>query len=499
MTKSPRAKLVIGIVFVAITFLSLGLRAHFIEQNSPTFDEPYHLFQGVFFEQRKYWQEVGSHPPFFQWVIGKLSPYLGVFQDADQVMDSPDTFHSYFQYRMDEFSGMPADEALQRARWAFSFFWIVLAGSLAWIVRAFGWSAWASLALYAFVSLDPTFLAHSALLKNDMPPVAFLTLATALSLGTSTVTWLLALLAFTAAWSFKFSAIFWALPLALGLYFKKIPPRAAPAWLLGGLGSMIVTAWLGHPNPFYAPADPSLRLSYMDGILSRHPPLTYFLQLTLCKASLALYVAWGWIVAQRDRLPRKPLVVATTAILASLLAASFILPGIGIRLALPIVLVMIVLSTRPLDAPRIVLPIIALLGAEAVVYRDSLISYQNILAGAEPRFADSNADWGQGLKDLAAWRRGHPNDTLALSLFGGTMPETYGLTNYRAFASVPQLAGGEPLTMGGGYKGFIAVSRNFLDNYMLDDPSLYLLKSNFEPVTCFQGALCLFDVRQAKP
>jgi hypothetical protein len=43
----------------------------------------------------------------------------------------------------------------------------------------------------------------------------------------------------------------------------------------------------------------------------------------------------------------------------------------------------------------------------------------------------------------------------------------------------------------------VAVSRNYLLGYVINDPNLRVLVGR-TPLICFQGALCLFDVRNSQ-
>jgi len=61
------------------------------------------------------------------------------------------------------------------------------------------------------------------------------------------------------------------------------------------------------------------------------------------------------------------------------------------------------------------------------------LSYFNVLAGG-PRggwryLLDSNIDWGQDLKRLAAWQRGHGGVPLDLAYFGTADPKAYGIVH----------------------------------------------------------------------
>lgn len=78
------------------------------------------------------------------------------------------------------------------------------------------------------------------------------------------------------------------------------------------------------------------------------------------------------------------------------------------------------------------------------------LAYFNELAGGPRRadrwLADSNLDWGQDLKRLAAWSRAHPHESIKLAYFGSADPTAYltctALPSYMSFEPPAQLAGG---------------------------------------------------------
>ncbi len=481
-------------LFVLTLVLSLHLRHKAVTETSPTFDEPYYLFQSVYFRQQKHWYEVDLNPPLFSWLIAQAAPKLGNFQDALAFSKKPESFQGRFSYRMDEFSGLPGDEAMVRTRWLFQFSWVLLAVSLLFIGAHLGVGRWGLLTLFAFVSLEPTLLGLSALVRNDVTVVAFLCAGTALSLARREWLHPLALLFFTFAWATKFTAALWAVPIGLGLLYGRIPRRTAVFWAAGIVGAVVISSLLDYPYFFAPKRDTGLRLSYLDRVVTTRAEFHYFVQALLCKLSLGalvatIYALWsGWIGANR-----KNALLIAAVVLASLVAPTIALPGLGIRLVLATVVTIFLLVSITIKTPRVALAIVAVLALESYINRDSLLAYQNPLAGREPRLADSNLDWGQGLKQLGEWRRANRDVPLALSVFGGTLPETYGITGYTRLPSFPELSGGAPLE-GGRFSGYVAVSRNFLLGYVVDHPAIRMLRDR-RPIRCFQGALCLFDVR----
>lgn len=91
----------------------------------------------------------------------------------------------------------------------------------------------------------------------------------------------------------------------------------------------------------------------------------------------------------------------------------------------------------------------AWLAVGAVAAFPHYIGYKNELLWGRPLheyLADSNVDWGQDLKRLAAHAQAHPDDSIQLSYFGRVDPTTYlpcfDLAGYQAFIPASALAAG---------------------------------------------------------
>lgn len=118
------------------------------------------------------------------------------------------------------------------------------------------------------------------------------------------------------------------------------------------------------------------------------------------------------------------------------LYASFSAVNIGHRHILPIYPALYVLASAvaasaapPLVRRLSVLPAIWLAGV-TVTTHPHYLGYFNELAGgwrnAWRYLADSNIDWGQDLKRLAAYTRAHPAERIKLAYFGSAKPDQYG-------------------------------------------------------------------------
>ena len=89
--------------------------------------------------------------------------------------------------------------------------------------------------------------------------------------------------------------------------------------------------------------------------------------------------------------------------------------------------------------------------ANASIYPDYLAYFNELIGGpdqAHRYLVDSNLDWGQDLKRLAAYTRDHPERTIKLAYFGSADPQYYGV----ACEMMPSQLdfGGPPAELSGG-------------------------------------------------
>lgn len=497
VTPLSNGTLVLGLV--VIFGLGMVIRIHNMEAMAPTFDEPFHVLQGVNFMQYgvRFWPDL--HPALFEWLIGRVARFVADFENVQAFTNNADVYTGPYHYRLDLFSHLPEDFVLLRFRYIFQAFYFMTVGSCLWIAKKCNFSVPSLLAILAFLLLEPALVGITTILGNDMVVVAFAAMGTALALYEGGLFTALALLLFSAAWATKWTTSLWCVPLLIGFVTKKFPKRILVLWGLGAIGGYLLSLGIsGLPTVTSQLTHPSFRMTYLDGVTKTTPFSFYFLQGLLCKSSLAVLVALG-VTIHSWYAGRRSLVGLTVCVIliGSLMLSSQILPGIGVRLILPITVSLLVLLAYSIDTPKKLGIIVALLLLECGLNYDALLAYQNPLAGSELRLMDSNTDMGQGLKSLAQWRRTHLDQPLAIANFGGTPPETYGLTDYVPMDSFPMLKSKETLLEGGNYTGYIAVSRNFLVGYIVSKPSLQSL-TQFSPVICFQNAMCVYDSRTFK-
>jgi 4-amino-4-deoxy-L-arabinose transferase-like glycosyltransferase len=166
-------------------------------------------------------------------------------------------------------------------------------------------------------------------------------------------------------------------------------------------------------------------------------PVTFLIKTTI---PLLLLIVLGFVFWRRyrTRLAGELMLLLPVALyLVFALTSNF---NIGNRHLLPIYPFLIVFATkmgRALEAgqPRaLALICAALLGwhviEAAIVYPHHLAYFNQIAggpAGGYKWLVDSNLDWGQDLKGLAAYQRANQGEPLYLSYFGTAKPEYYGI------------------------------------------------------------------------
>lgn len=166
-------------------------------------------------------------------------------------------------------------------------------------------------------------------------------------------------------------------------------------------------------------------------------PLTFLVKTTI---PLLLLIVLGFVYWRRygTRLAGELMLLLPVALYLLFALTSNL--NIGNRHLLPIYPFLIVFASkmgRALEPaqPRVLAIIcLALVGWHLVesarIYPHHLAYFNQIAGGPDNGYhwlVDSNLDWGQDLKGLAAYQRAHPQETLYLSYFGTAKPEYYGI------------------------------------------------------------------------
>jgi hypothetical protein len=140
------------------------------------------------------------------------------------------------------------------------------------------------------------------------------------------------------------------------------------------------------------------------------------------------------------------------------------------------------------------------LAAETLLAFPNFIPFFNAAAGG-PRgglylLGDSNLDWGQDLKLLVDWKRGHPQIDLYLSYFGYADPSYYGIDHHPTLLAYRWGGPPEPVQTGPGR--VLAVSANNLQAVYARSPQqgemLRLIRDGFTPIEVLGGTIYLYDL-----
>jgi hypothetical protein len=230
--------------------------------------------------------------------------------------------------------------------------------------------------------------------------------------------------------------------------------------------------------------------------------------LTLIAATLA--AAGVGIYAWRGRSPLSAAATWTAMCLLIVpgvyfLAAMSSRMNIGLRHVLPVypfIFIAIGLAAarlwrwRPRLAQVTSALVVGALVVESIAAFPDYIAFFNAAAvgkrGGLALLGDSNLDWGQDLKLLAAWQREHPNVRLYLCYFGMADPAAYGIRY---------------VNLAGGYRygpeqqlptapGIIAISATHLQGMYLWKPELeraYAFYRRQQPVQVLGGTIYLYE------
>ena len=228
------------------------------------------------------------------------------------------------------------------------------------------------------------------------------------------------------------------------------PPSIARVTLFLDRHRLMPQAWLHGLLSIYRSSATVSRQSYLMDEVSESGWWYYFPLAMLFKAPLATIAAviGALIVSatsrrkddeQPDDVARRwTMLCIGVPTTAYLLAAMTGHVNVGVRHVLPVyppIYLAIGLAAKKLRyaRPRAFRIVVPLLGAALVI--ETLIAFPNDLsffnAVARPHrmylLSDSNFDWGQGLKSVAAWQREHPDVPLYFGYWGTVDPAFYGI------------------------------------------------------------------------
>ena len=389
----------------------------------------------------------------------------------------------------------------------------------------------------ALLTLDPNILAHGGLATTDLGATALIfwaMLAAARYLRRPTrrrwwlAAWLLGL-----AQLAKLTALL-LLPL-LGLLFVVdglVGGASLRRRLLSYAGLVAVAAllvWAGYrfelrpvaglpvdwPLPAASHIERWLRLrdnlaygreSFLLGQNRMHGWWLYFPVAFALKTPLPTLALIAATLAALARGRRRPLTTELALWLFPLVYGAASLTSsinIGYRHLLPLLPFLYVAAGR-LATPgrrRLILPLLLLwLGLEGALIHPHYLAYFNLLAGGPDRgyrfLADSNTDWGQTLKELAAYQRERGLGTVALSQFTFLDPAAYGVD----YVPLAPMTGAPPVLPRrfDPAPGLYAISATTLDGVPLPLPSTYDWFRHREPQARIGHVMFIYDVPPAE-
>jgi hypothetical protein len=278
-----------------------------------------------------------------------------------------------------------------------------------------------------------------------------------------------------------------------------------------------VTQWLYDHRLFpetylrgflYITGDTQFRATFLMGQIRMTGWWYYFPLLILFKTPLttliALFAAAGlWLIWRPNWISWSLISGAILPIIYFLLALRSN-TNIGMRHILPVypflfIFLGVVAAGAAKRFPKTTIPILAVmlltLATETFCAYPDFIPFFNVAAGGSrggyQLLSDSNLDWGQDLKLLAAWRKDHPDDQLALCYFGSADPRYYGLHYFNLPAS--DAPDDQPARTD--VPHLYAFSATLLQGlYMYPDQSkIYQQVYNHQPIAILGGSIYVYN------
>ena len=478
-TPQPRAGRRARIAFVVVMLALLVAQALWAAlTNSATFDESEHVASGLAALRTGDFRLSVAHPPLMDMLCAipvalAGAPPLPLDSDAWATASHLGFSNRYFWHG-------PAAPSAPRLILLARLPVILVSVGLAllvfvWARRLYGWPAAAlALGLYCF---EPNVLAHSSVATNDIAMSAA-TLPFALAYwrylrAPGKARLALAGIALGVGLLAKFSgvlllAVLPVLALIHGMAARRSGDagRLSAGRLVGGMVVIVAIAglvvWAGYgfgvQRILWAQGAPRLpagqyllgvlhqtyhqqtgQLAYLFGRVSMTGWWYYFPVAFALKTALPFLVLLAIAIGLRRFSRDEAFLIAPVAVLFAAAMAQKL--NYGVRHVLPIYPLLIIFAARavarpwPAARPRWGRALVGALAVwvviEAAVYAPQYIPYFNELAGGPAggsRYViDSNLDWGQDLKRLAAWQRKHPEAALYLSYFGTADPSRYGV------------------------------------------------------------------------
>jgi hypothetical protein len=424
-----------------------ALQVSSVVQESQTYDEAVYISAGYSYWKTGDFRLNPEHPPLAKLLVSAPLLFIGVtlplrdpaWQKADQY-----AFGAQFLYH----NRISADAILLRAR-CVTIVLTVLFGLTVffWVKRRAGpVAALVALGLFTF---DPNLLAHGRYATNDLALAFFFFAGVALwnrALRRGELAdYAVAGVAIGAAIATKLSGVA-VIPVAVLFCFGR-PLNAgtlARGALVAGAAALAFVALLYHGQLHYYRdvVTDSLghasggQLAYLFGSTFRRGRWYFYPAVFAVKTPvgvlLLVAVVAAAIVVRRSLARGSHVVLIAGAVYGAACLASPI--DLGVRILLPVYVCLYVVLALNLPSSRWRWPAVVALAAvvaESAMIYPNYLAFFNVIAGGPargPRYLlDSNIDWGQDTKRLAAFLRANRIPNACTAYFGMAYPFYYGI------------------------------------------------------------------------
>jgi len=507
-------------IAICLLFLFFLLSSFAVWQKSLTADEIIHIPAGLSYIKTLDFRLNPEHPPLMKILAGifmlPLNPKLPVEHESWEKND---------QYKFGEVFFFDVNQDKHDLLLFFARLPMILVGMLlGWVIyqwssEAFGKTAGLlSLALY---TLEPNFLAHSALVTTDVGVAAFLTLSAYLfwkwlknpHYNLKTITKIGAVFGLTLV--AKFTGIY-LIPVIAALFLLhlinsrfKVPlfKQVAACTAMFLIAIIVASAFYGfwEAGTYVEGLKRVMRESgegrnsFLYGEYGRgwwyYFPLAFVVKMPIPTMLILLLAAILLCRTEKDRW----FDIACILLPAGLLFGVFMLNkiNIGFRHVLPSLPFLFVFSgsvvrhrllVNKTDVTKIAafILIIWLAVETAIIYPDFLAYFNQFSGGPENGYnylMDSNIDWGQDLKGLKQWIKEKNIDKVTLGYFGQDNP-------YFREINHDKLKCYETT-------GYLAVSVNILNGFRLEDRTCTEWLRKYEPVDNVGHSMLIYKIETA--
>ncbi|MBI4803385.1 MAG: glycosyltransferase family 39 protein [Elusimicrobia bacterium] len=458
-------KILVFSVALAAVFNIYAARS-FIENSSPTYDEPLHIAAGhAYWKTGKYRINIKDHPPLAEMAaaLPLLFFKLDAFETSRLYSDNDQyNWADLFIYQ----NAAGAEKIVNTARLFSYFLWTTLMAFFIFLFAKELVSAEAGLLSALVFLLMPVFISNNALVATDSAAAGLYLAAFLFALlfarhykggVKEKKAWLylgLCALASASAMASKFSMavlpgfilLMWLIEFAVTNRAAELKKLLLPAliYLAGTFAALAVIYGFTQVNLYFEGlAATAARLktgrpSFINGNHSIYGVWWYFPFAFLIKTPLSvlIFFAAGMVYSLKNG--RESHIWLFAPFILYFICAAGSKLQIGVRHILPVMPFCVIFAgtgaqvflERKYLRPAAVLLILALAFSVANVH-PYYLAYFNEAAGGPgngyKRLVDSNLDWGQDLKTLAGYLKKEGSPPVYLAYFGTAKPQYYGI------------------------------------------------------------------------